>query len=72
MPAGVVRTESDEKMWNRAKTAASQSYKQKDKAYWPTVNHIYQQMKRSHKRNLKKMRKAPIGAALHHGPSSLN
>ena len=68
MPAGVVRTEADHDKWNEAKTAAGQSYKKTDKAYWAVVNKIFQQMKRSHKRKMKKLRKAPMPIYLHQGP----
>ena len=38
----------DEAKWNKAKEAASKSYKESDKAYWPTVETIYENMGGKH------------------------
>ena len=46
MPA-FIKTKKDEKMWDEAKKAADKSGK-KAKDYWALVNHIYQNMKKSH------------------------
>jgi hypothetical protein len=48
MPAGVVETKRDERLWSQAKTQVSQEYPDIDAdsdRYWKLVNGIYQRMK---------------------------
>jgi hypothetical protein len=44
MPKNIVRSKSDEKLWNKAKKVAVNKYRGKVK--WKVVNSIYQEMKR--------------------------
>lgn len=49
MPANVVKTPAQEKMWNKAKEAEAKSYPDAKKPKWAVVNAIFQKMKASKK-----------------------
>lgn len=59
----------DESVWEKAKKAVDKSYKRNEKAYWPTVQKVYKQMKKKqHRKALKNTIKAPMPMYLHQGP----